>query len=174
MSELVESQLKANKNDLVSLEDATAVVTILYERRNRDVLSVDEEGKVREYELILQVGVSIKDAEGKANIIVAGFVPKEQLHNYMRMAECAFMPFCFDECCISLSECIGHGLPVVTNEYAGFEKNVIIRAENSGNLLGSFSKTNSFVQKTQLSRIPSEPCTRKSYDLLIPDNFAYF
>ena len=65
MAELVESQLKANKNDLVNIEDATAVVTILYERRNRDVLSVDEEGKVREYELILEVGVSIKDAEGK-------------------------------------------------------------------------------------------------------------
>ena len=65
MSELVEDQLKANKNNLVNLEEASAVVTILYERRNRDVLSVDDEGKVREYELILQVGVSVKDAEGK-------------------------------------------------------------------------------------------------------------
>ncbi|MBZ5503428.1 MAG: hypothetical protein LAN59_14555, partial [Acidobacteriia bacterium] len=40
-------------------------------------------------------------------------------------AECAFMPFCFDECPISLTECIGSYLPVVTNEYAGFEKPVI-------------------------------------------------
>ena len=67
----------------------------------------------------------ISDARGKANIIVTGFVPKKQLHGYINMAECAFMPFCFDECPISLSECIGHGLPVVTNEYAGFEKKVI-------------------------------------------------
>ena len=65
MSELVEGQLKASKNNLVGLEEASAIVTILYERRNRDVLSVDEEGKVREYELILRVGVSVKDAEGK-------------------------------------------------------------------------------------------------------------
>jgi hypothetical protein len=35
------------------------------------------------------------------------------------------MPFCFDECPISLSECIGSCLPVVTNEYAGFDKKVI-------------------------------------------------
>lgn len=65
MAELVEKQLKANKNDLVGLEEASAIVTVLYERRDRDVLSVDEEGKVREYELILRVGVSVKDAEGE-------------------------------------------------------------------------------------------------------------
>ena len=33
--------------------------------RERDVLSVDEEGKVREYELILRVGIGVKDAEGQ-------------------------------------------------------------------------------------------------------------
>ncbi len=69
----------------------------------------------------------INDARGKANIITAGFAPKEIFYGYMRMAECAFMPFCFDECPIALSECIGHGLPVVTNEYAGFERQVIDR-----------------------------------------------
>ena len=65
MAELVEQQLKVNKVDLVSAEDAAALITILYESRERDVLSVDEEGKVREYELILRVGVGVKDAEGK-------------------------------------------------------------------------------------------------------------
>ena len=65
MAQLVEKQLKANKNDLVGLEEASAIVTVLYERRDRDVLSVDEDGKVREYELILHVGVSVKDAEGE-------------------------------------------------------------------------------------------------------------
>ena len=64
MAKLVEERLKANKNDLVELEDASAIVTVLYERRDRDVLSVDEEGKVREYELVLHVGVSVKNAEG--------------------------------------------------------------------------------------------------------------
>jgi glycosyltransferase involved in cell wall biosynthesis len=67
----------------------------------------------------------LREAKGKANIIVTGFLPKEHLHKYMELAECAFMPFCFDECPISLTECIGHCLPVVTNEYAGFEKETI-------------------------------------------------
>jgi glycosyltransferase involved in cell wall biosynthesis len=64
-------------------------------------------------------------AKGKANIIVAGFLPKERLYGYMRMADCAFMPFCFDECPIALCECLGHALPVVTNEYAGFGRGEI-------------------------------------------------
>lgn len=64
-------------------------------------------------------------AKGKANIIVAGFLPKERLYQYMGMADCAFMPFCFDECPIALCECLGHGLPVVTNEYAGFGRGEI-------------------------------------------------
>ena len=67
----------------------------------------------------------LNEAKGKANIIVAGFLPKEQLYNYMKIADCAFMPFCFDECPIALTECISYSLPVVTNEYAGFEKSVI-------------------------------------------------
>lgn len=62
----------------------------------------------------------LDEAKGKANIILAGFLPKEHLYKYMSMADCAFMPFCFDECPIALCESIGHGLPVVTNEYAGF------------------------------------------------------
>ncbi|NYZ77398.1 glycosyltransferase family 4 protein [Candidatus Micrarchaeota archaeon] len=67
----------------------------------------------------------LADAKGKANIILAGFLGKEPYHAYLKMADCAFMPFCFDECPIALSECIGHGLPVVTNEYAGYEKKII-------------------------------------------------
>ena len=65
MAELVESQLEVNKNELVSAEDASAIVTILYERTEREILSVDEDGKVREYELILQVGFNVVDADGK-------------------------------------------------------------------------------------------------------------
>ncbi|MBN1169650.1 glycosyltransferase family 4 protein [Candidatus Micrarchaeota archaeon] len=69
----------------------------------------------------------LHEAGGKANVIATGFLPKEQLHRYMQAAECAFMPFCFDECPIALSECIGYGLPVVTNEYAGFDRETIGR-----------------------------------------------
>ena len=68
MAELVEQQLRVNQNELVSAEDASAIVTILYERTEREILALDEEGKVREYELILRVGFSVKDAEGKAMI----------------------------------------------------------------------------------------------------------
>lgn len=64
-------------------------------------------------------------AKGRANIIIAGFLPEERLYGYMGMADCAFMPFCFDECPVALCECVGHGLPVVTNEYAGFGREEI-------------------------------------------------
>ena len=67
----------------------------------------------------------LKEAQGKANIVVAGYLPKKALYKYMETADCAFMPFCFDECPIALTECIGHGLPIITNEYAGYEKSVI-------------------------------------------------
>ncbi len=67
----------------------------------------------------------LKDAKGKANVVAAGFLPKDQLYRYMEEADCAFMPFCFDECPIALGECVGHGLPVITNKYAGYEKKVI-------------------------------------------------
>jgi glycosyltransferase involved in cell wall biosynthesis len=67
----------------------------------------------------------LHEAKGKANVILAGFLPKERLYDYMRTADCALLPFCFDECPIALSECVGNGLPVVTNEYAGFERREI-------------------------------------------------
>ncbi|MCX6773827.1 MAG: glycosyltransferase family 4 protein, partial [Candidatus Micrarchaeota archaeon] len=80
-------------------------------------------GRINRYEQEYIDGL-LNEARGKANIIVTGFLKKEQLYGYMRNAECAFMPFCFDECPISLAECIGHGLPVVTNEYAGYDKEI--------------------------------------------------
>jgi glycosyltransferase involved in cell wall biosynthesis len=66
-------------------------------------------------------------ARGKANISLAGFIGKDKLHAFLGIADCAFMPFCFDECPIALSECLGHGLPVVTNEYAGYGRDDIER-----------------------------------------------
>ncbi len=65
MAKLLEKQLEANKYELVSAEQASALVEVLYENTHREILSVDENGKVREYELILSVGVDVKDVEGK-------------------------------------------------------------------------------------------------------------
>ena len=65
IAELIEKQFAANKYNIVSLDQATAIVDVLYERTDREILSLDEDGKVREYELILRAAVSVKDAEGK-------------------------------------------------------------------------------------------------------------
>jgi LPS-assembly lipoprotein len=65
LAELLEKQFKANKYELVSAEQASALVEVLYEHTDREILSVDDSGKVREYELILSVGVDVRDSEGK-------------------------------------------------------------------------------------------------------------
>ncbi len=65
MAKLLEKQFEANKYVLVSAEQASALVEVLYETTDREILSVDEDGKVREYELILRVGVDVKDSEGR-------------------------------------------------------------------------------------------------------------
>ena len=64
IAELLEKQFEVNGVNLVSKEEASALVNVLYERREKDILSVDEEGKVREYELILLVGIDVRDVEG--------------------------------------------------------------------------------------------------------------
>jgi glycosyltransferase involved in cell wall biosynthesis len=81
-------------------------------------------GRINNYEQEY-VKALLGEAKGKANIFYVGFLSREQYHAYLGMADCAFMPFCFDECPIALSECIGHGLPVVTNEYAGYGRETI-------------------------------------------------
>ena len=65
MSLLLEKQFEANRYKLVSAEQASALVEVLYENTDREILAVDENGKVREYGLILSVGVDVKDSEGK-------------------------------------------------------------------------------------------------------------
>jgi len=66
MAELLEKQFEVNKYQLVSADQASALVEVLYENTDREILSVNEEdGKVREYELILSVGIDVKDSEGK-------------------------------------------------------------------------------------------------------------
>lgn len=65
MAKLLEERFKANQIELVDQDEASALVTVLYEQTERDILSVDEEGKVREYELILTVGIDVQDSRGK-------------------------------------------------------------------------------------------------------------
>lgn len=68
MAGLVEEQLQANDAEIVELDAASAIVNILYERRTREILSVDEEGRASEFELILRIGLNVVDAEGKVLI----------------------------------------------------------------------------------------------------------
>ena len=117
---LMPAELRVMKGVRYAIE----TMKLLKERMPNAVLVIC--GRMNHYEQDYMKQL-IEDAKGQANIIVAGFVPKEQLYRYMEIAECAFMPFCFDECPISLCECIGHGLPVVTNEYAGFGTGVVAR-----------------------------------------------
>ena len=65
IADLLKEQFEVNGVNLVSKEEASVLVDVLYERREKDILSVDEEGKVREYELILMVGVDVRDVDGK-------------------------------------------------------------------------------------------------------------
>jgi LPS-assembly lipoprotein len=68
MANVVISQFKANDIEIVDVESASANLTILYETQNKEILSVDENGKVREYELILQIGIRLEDEKGKVLI----------------------------------------------------------------------------------------------------------
>lgn len=68
MAELMTAQFQANDMSLVDRDTASAHLELLYENQTKEILSVDENGKAREYELILQVGINLSDAEG--NVII--------------------------------------------------------------------------------------------------------
>ncbi|MFC2162701.1 glycosyltransferase family 4 protein [Candidatus Altiarchaeota archaeon] len=115
---LMPCELRVMKGIRYALE----TMKILKEKLPKAVLIVC--GSINEMEKEL-VRTYLEDAAGKANIVLAGYLPKENLYEYMNTADCAFMPSLFDECPIALNECIGHNLPVVTNEYAGYDREVI-------------------------------------------------
>lgn len=68
MADLLAAQFRANDMQLVDITDASAKLKLLYEKKSKEILSVDENGKVREYELILQVGIKLSDADGEVII----------------------------------------------------------------------------------------------------------
>lgn len=61
----VEKQFRTNEINLVSEKDADVIVNVLYERKDREIVAIDSQGKVREYELIMRVGVDAKSATGE-------------------------------------------------------------------------------------------------------------
>ena len=65
VAELLEKQFRANDIKIVAEKDAAVIVNVLYEQKKQEILSVDEQGKVREYALIMRVGVNAKTVDNK-------------------------------------------------------------------------------------------------------------
>ena len=56
---LVEKNLRSNQINIVSVENATALLRILNEETERVVLTLDNDGKAREYELLLKISFDV-------------------------------------------------------------------------------------------------------------------
>jgi len=59
----IEKHLKSNEINIVEMNEASAIINILNEQTDRIVLSLDNDGKVREFELILNVTYDVKRAD---------------------------------------------------------------------------------------------------------------
>lgn len=57
---LLERNLKSNQINIVGIDQATALINILFEGTEKTVLTLDSEGKAREFELILTVSFDVK------------------------------------------------------------------------------------------------------------------
>ena len=57
---LLEKNLRSNQINVVEVESATAVLHILNEETEKVVLTVDNDGKAREYELLLRIIFDVK------------------------------------------------------------------------------------------------------------------
>jgi len=62
----VERNLTANQVNIVPLDQATALVNILNEEMDRVVLSLDDDGKAREFELVLKVIFDVRRPDNTA------------------------------------------------------------------------------------------------------------
>ena len=60
---LVEKNLRSNNINVVSEQEATAKLRILNEEIEKTVLTLDNDGKVREYELILRITFEVQRAD---------------------------------------------------------------------------------------------------------------
>lgn len=115
---LMPSSLSVQKG----IKVATKTMEILKIKEPNTILIIC--GKIDPYEE-KYIKELLKKTKGKANILLTGYLPKRKFYNYLENADCAFMPFNYDECPISLSECLGHEIPIVTNKYAGYSKKII-------------------------------------------------
>jgi len=57
---LLEKNLRSNQINVVGIESATALLQILNEETEKVVLTVDSDGKAREYELLLRIRFEVK------------------------------------------------------------------------------------------------------------------
>ncbi|NVM55328.1 MAG: glycosyltransferase family 4 protein [Candidatus Helarchaeota archaeon] len=55
----------------------------------------------------------------ESGIVLAGFMPREQLSKYYHMADVCVMPLLFGTMSTALLEAIAHGLPIVTTSHSG-------------------------------------------------------
>ena len=65
VSRQLEKQLAANEVELADKDEANVIVHLRYDRKKKKILSVTDSGRAREYELVLNVGFDVKDAEGQ-------------------------------------------------------------------------------------------------------------
>ena len=61
---LVEKHLTSSHINVVEVDQATMLVNVLDEETSKNVLSIDSDGKAREYELILKVSFEVKGPDG--------------------------------------------------------------------------------------------------------------
>lgn len=64
LTRYIEKHLISNDINVVDANQASAIITILNEETDRTVISLDDEGKVREFELILNIEYEVKSAGG--------------------------------------------------------------------------------------------------------------
>lgn len=60
MLRLLEKNLRSNQINVVDAESATALLRILHEETEKVVLTVDSDGKAREFELLLRITFEVK------------------------------------------------------------------------------------------------------------------
>ena len=63
MLRLLEKNLRYNQINVVDAENATALLRILNEETEKEVLTVDSDGKAREYELLLRITFEVKRSD---------------------------------------------------------------------------------------------------------------
>jgi len=63
MLRLLEKNLRSNQINVVEAESATALLRILNEETEKVVLTVDSDGKAREFELLLRITFEVKRAD---------------------------------------------------------------------------------------------------------------